>query len=39
MSRCTCGGQLHVSEGITGYWPYVPHKCQRCGRVVYVRMI
>lgn len=22
---------------VTGYWPYVPHRCARCGAIVYVR--
>lgn len=33
---CACGGPLAPAEGITGYYPNVPHKCASCGCVEYV---
>ncbi len=27
------------TEGIMGYWPNVPHKCQACGVVDYIRVL
>lgn len=27
---------MALPEGITGYWPYLPHKCVVCGVVTYV---
>lgn len=35
---CTCGGAMTVADGLTGYYPYVPHKCRACGVVDYIDM-
>jgi len=33
---CECGGRMTMRDGLTGYWPNVPYKCDVCGAVDYL---
>ena len=38
MRTCACGGRLSIPDGLTGYWPHVPYRCDNCGTVTYLTM-
>lgn len=37
-TACKCDGRLSIPDGLTGYWPHVPYRCDACGAVTYLTM-